>query len=421
MTASDPSLSTAARIARRPLPKGSAAQAARAVDAFLDHLDPHPGIVAERLRACFGRHAEARPLVGAVLDQSPYLSHLARRHPVWLAEALESEPQARLNAIRATFAERAAEASASGDAAAFQRAARHFRNEAALLIAVADCAGVWPVETILTALSDVADEAVQRACNHLLRAQAASGRMVLADPADPGPGSGLVVLALGKHGARELNYSSDIDLVVFFDPEARSLPPDAEPQRLFVRIAKGLVTLLEERTPDGFAFRVDLRLRPDPGSTQAAVSLPAAFSYYEMFGQNWERAAFIKARPVAGDVDLGARFLSDLAPFVWRKYFDFATIADIHAMKRQIHAVRGHGNLAVAGHDIKLGRGGIREIEFFVQTQQLVFGGAGRRCAARARSTRWTRSRPKAGSATRRAANSPRPIASCARSRTASR
>ena len=133
--------------------------------------------------------------------------------------------------------------------------------------------------------------------------------------------------------------------------------------------------LLQERTGEGYALRVDLRLRPDPGSTSVAVSLPAAFDYYETLGQNWERAAFIKARPVAGDRAMGAKFLADLAPFIWRKYFDYAAIADIHAMKRQIHAVRGFADIAVAGHDVKLGRGGIREIEFFVQTQQLIFGG----------------------------------------------
>ena len=131
--------------------------------------------------------------------------------------------------------------------------------------------------------------------------------------------------------------------------------------------------------------RVDYRLRPDPGSTPTAVSLASAYVYYETVGQNWERAALIKARPVAGDLALGETFLNELRPFIWRKYFDFASIADVHAMKRQIHAVRGHDEIAVAGHDIKLGRGGIREIEFFVQTQQLVFGG--RRPGLRGRRT----------------------------------
>ena len=185
----------------------------------------------------------------------------------------------------------------------------------------------------------------------------------------------MVVLALGKHGARELNYSSDVDLIVLYDPAAASIPPGTEPGPLFARLTRALARLMQERTSDGYVLRVDLRLRPDPASTPVALSTSSAYQYYETVGQNWERAALIKARPAAGDLKLGERFLAELAPFVWRKYFDYASIADIHAMKRQIHAVRGHEQVVVPGHDIKLGRGGIREIEFFVQTQQLIFGG----------------------------------------------
>jgi glutamate-ammonia-ligase adenylyltransferase len=116
-------------------------------------------------------------------------------------------------------------------------------------------------------------------------------------------------------------------------------------------------------------------LRPDPSSTQIAISTAAALDYYESRGQNWERAALIKARACAGDVAAGEQFLGDLSPFIWRKYLDYAAIAHIHEMKQQIHAYRGHGEIAVEGHNIKLGRGGIREIEFFVQTQQLIAGG----------------------------------------------
>ncbi|MEO1795324.1 MAG: bifunctional [glutamine synthetase] adenylyltransferase/[glutamine synthetase]-adenylyl-L-tyrosine phosphorylase, partial [Pseudomonadota bacterium] len=122
-------------------------------------------------------------------------------------------------------------------------------------------------------------------------------------------------------------------------------------------------------------FRVDLRLRPDPAATQVAVPMDAAAVYYESVGQNWERAAMIKARPVAGDLETGRDFVDSLSPFVWRKYLDFAAIADIRAMKRQIHAHKGFGSITVPGHNVKLGRGGIREIEFFAQTQQLIAGG----------------------------------------------
>ena len=150
---------------------------------------------------------------------------------------------------------------------------------------------------------------------------------------------------------------------------------DGEAAGFYVRITRGLVKLLQERTGDGYVFRVDLRLRPDPASTQIAVSVPAALNYYGSVGQNWERAAMIKARPCAGDIAAGECVLKELSPFIWRKYLDYAAVADIEAMKQQIHAYRGHQDIAVEGHNIKLGRGGIREIEFFVQTQQLIAGG----------------------------------------------
>ncbi len=180
---------------------------------------------------------------------------------------------------------------------------------------------------------------------------------------------------MGKMGARELNFSSDIDLMIFYDPASAQLAPDVEPAPFYVNLTRDLVKLLQERTADGYVFRVDLRLRPDPSSTQIAISTDTALEYYESRGQNWERAALIKARACAGDLVAGERLLADLAPFVWRKYLDYATIADVHEMKRQIHAYRGHGEIAVEGHNIKLGRGGIREIEFFAQTQQLIAGG----------------------------------------------
>ena len=180
---------------------------------------------------------------------------------------------------------------------------------------------------------------------------------------------------MGKMGAFELNYSSDIDLIVFYEPETGVLANESDASAFYVRITRGLVKLLQERTGDGYVFRVDLRLRPDPASTQIAVSVPAALNYYGSIGQNWERAAMIKARPCAGDIAAGESVLKELSPFIWRKYLDYAAVADIEAMKQQIHAYRGHQDIAVEGHNIKLGRGGIREIEFFVQTQQLIAGG----------------------------------------------
>jgi glutamate-ammonia-ligase adenylyltransferase len=142
-----------------------------------------------------------------------------------------------------------------------------------------------------------------------------------------------------------------------------------------VRLTRDLVAILEERTAEGFVFRTDLRLRPDPGAMPLAMSMTAALTYYESMGQNWERAAMIKARAAAGDLAAGQAFLAELRPFVWRKNLDFWAIEDIHSIKRQIHAHKGGGRIAVAGHNVKLGRGGIREIEFFAQTQQLIYGG----------------------------------------------
>lgn len=324
----------------------------------------------------------AAALVAGVMSHSPFLAQIMRLNPGWLAAALADDPAARFEALCRQATEAAAAASSFEE---IMPALRRFRNEAALLIGLADCGGVWGVDEVVAALSRTADTVVAAAVDHCLRRAAERGAYNLQDPEEPGRGSGLVVLAMGKHGAGELNYSSDIDLVVFYDPEIAEERGVAEPASFFVRLTRDMARIIQERTPDGYCFRVDLRLRPDPASTQPAVSLAAAFAYYESVGQNWERAAFIKARPVAGDIARGEAFLKDLAPFIWRKYFDFAAIADIHAMKRQIQAVKGHEAIAVAGHDVKLGRGGIREIEFFVQTQQLVFGG--RRPALRGRGT----------------------------------
>src|SRR5215204_2134247 len=317
-----------------------------------------------------------RDLIAGLADHSPFLWRLASADPARLAKIATRAPEEThrelIEAQAGLYRKAAAGAIARDDVV---RAMRRNRAAHALLVALADIGGVWTIEQSTQALSDFADASVRGGVDLLLTEAAGAGRIVLRNPDDPGPGSGLIILALGKHGAGELNYSSDVDLVVFFDPETAPLADPLDAATVYTRLAQQLARLLQERTADGYVHRVDYRLRPDPGSTPTAVSLPSAYTYYETVGQNWERAALIKARPVAGEIALGERFLKDLTPFIWRKYFDFASIADVHAMKRQIHAVRGHDEIAVAGHDIKLGRGGIREIEFFVQTQQLVFGG----------------------------------------------
>ena len=312
-----------------------------------------------------------RDVLLGLADHSPYLWALVREDPERLVRLLRRPPGELLDALVRALCVRRDEHEAD-----LMRALRRAKRELALLIALADVGGLWDVVAATEALTRFADAAVSAAIDFLLRKHARAGLLALdPDAPDPGNGSGVVVLALGKHGARELNYSSDVDLIVLYDPAAASIPPGTEPGPLFARLTRALARLMQERTSDGYVLRVDLRLRPDPASTPVALSTSSAYQYYETVGQNWERAALIKARPAAGDLKLGERFLAELAPFVWRKYFDYASIADIHAMKRQIHAVRGHEQVVVPGHDIKLGRGGIREIEFFVQTQQLIFGG----------------------------------------------
>jgi [glutamine synthetase] adenylyltransferase / [glutamine synthetase]-adenylyl-L-tyrosine phosphorylase len=311
-------------------------------------------------------------LLGGIAETSPYLWDLVRGDPARFLRLISGEADAALLALLAATRDAAAAAKATAE---LMRILRRAKAEAALLIAVADIGGVWPVARVTTALTDVAEMALGAAVRHLLGEAEARGKLVRAEPHNPAAGSGYIVLAMGKMGGHELNFSSDIDLMVFFDPAASSRVPDIEASPFYVRLTRDLVKLLQQRTADGYVFRVDLRLRPDPSSTQIAISTEAALNYYESRGQNWERAALIKARPCAGDLAAGERLVRELAPFVWRKYLDYAAVADVHAMKQEIHAYRGHGEIAVEGHNIKLGRGGIREIEFFVQTQQLIAGG----------------------------------------------
>nr|WP_245263267.1 bifunctional [glutamine synthetase] adenylyltransferase/[glutamine synthetase]-adenylyl-L-tyrosine phosphorylase [Azorhizobium doebereinerae] len=332
-----------------------------------------------RLEALFADAPMARAVVLGVMEGAPFLTDVIRREPMRLVRALESQPLDRIAALTgAARAEVQAARDEAQDEAVVMRALRRMRSEAALVIALADIGGVLSLMEVTRALTAVADTAIAGALDFLLREAADAGRLKLPDLDAPGVGCGLAVIAMGKHGAGELNYSSDVDLVLVYDRHVAPLGEGGEAAPTFVRLAKGLVRLLQERTEDGYVLRVDLRLRPDPGSTQAALSTTAALAYYEREGATWERAAYIKARPMAGDIDVGRGFLADLAPFVWRRVLDYQAIADVHAMKREIHAFRGHDVVAVEGHNVKLGRGGIREVEFFVQTQQLIAGGRDR-------------------------------------------
>jgi glutamate-ammonia-ligase adenylyltransferase len=349
----------------KPLPPPADPQAA--AGAVEDCALSSPEL-ARRIKA----DSAASNLLAALFSGSPYLRDLVLKDPEWTLRCLDGNPRELLAALCADIGHETRYIRAGDEV---MRTLRRGKLRGILLIALADLAGAWDILEAAQGLTDLADAILNAAVDHLLIDAAAAGDLPHIDPRDPGANSGYVVLAMGKLGAHELNFSSDIDLMVFYDAHTARLRPDVEPAKFFVRLTKRLVRLLQDTTEDGYGYRVDLRLRPDPRATQIAIAMEAAAIYYESMGQNWERAAMIKARPVAGDIALGSEFLNRLKPYVWRKYLDFAAIADVQSLKRQIHAVKGHANIAVRGHDVKLGRGGIREIEFFVQTQQLIAGG----------------------------------------------
>jgi glutamate-ammonia-ligase adenylyltransferase len=354
---------------RGPVPVPQPQSAAR-VSSWLAGIEPKS--VGATLTALIRDYPTLKPMLDGIAEAAPFLWDLIRADAARFTHLLESDPD---EAMAALIADTCSTAAAAPAPAEVMRGLRRMKSEAALLIAVADIGNVWPVARVTGALTEIAETALRVAVHHLLGEAVRRGKFNAADQSNPEAASGYIVLAMGKMGGHELNFSSDIDLIVFFERGKAQLAPDIEPGQFYVRLTRDLVKILQERTPDGYVFRVDLRLRPDPSSTQVAISTEAALDYYEHRGQNWERAALIKARPCAGDLAAGEKFLRDLSPFIWRKYLDFATIAHVHEMKRQIHAYRGHGEIAVEGHNIKLGRGGIREIEFFVQTQQLIAGG----------------------------------------------
>ncbi len=296
---------------------------------------------------------------------SPYLTALLESHSNFAVRAFKADSDSALKTLINAFA--------AGDMASREdvmSTLRQAKQKLALLVALYDLSGKWPLEKVTDALTRFADAAVQAALQFLWQHEINEGR-ITGDEI----GRGYLVLAMGKMGAFELNYSSDIDLIVLYDSQRAQLAKDVDPSQFFVKLTQRLVSLLQDLTADGYVFRTDLRLRPDPRATQVAIDIEAAAIYYETQGQNWERAAMIKARPCAGDMELGTEFIARMKPYIWRKYLDYAAIADIQSMKRQIHVVKGHGDIAVLGHNLKLGRGGIREIEFFVQTQQLIAGG----------------------------------------------
>ncbi len=313
-------------------------------------------------------------MLRCVLGGSPFLESCLLAEPGFARRLWSGGPDAGLAEILAAL--RALPSGTSEESA--RRALRTARRRAALGIALADISGTWTLPSVTGALSRLADTACSTAFRVLLARLAARGVLAPPDPADPEAGSGLILLGLGKLGGRELNYSSDIDLILLYEPDAVPVTSGEDVERHLVRLARRFVAMLAERTAGGYVFRVDLRLRPDPSATPLIVSAEAARHYYRERGRTWERAALIKARPIAGDIAAARAFLDGISSFVWRRNLDFATVQELHDIKRQIDAQHGGASIHPHGHDLKLGRGGIREIEFFAQTLQLIWGGKDR-------------------------------------------
>jgi glutamate-ammonia-ligase adenylyltransferase len=306
-------------------------------------------------------------LVTGTAGSSPYLKGLLEREAAWIVPALQ-DPDA---AVQGVFDDTRALAPDQ-----LSEGLRRGKRRLALLTALADLSGAWPRERVTGALTDYGGLACDVALKAELTKLVSRKKLPGMTLDDIETACGMTVLAMGKMGAHELNYSSDIDLICLFD-ETRYEPADFfEARQAMVRATRNMAALLNDRTAEGYVFRTDLRLRPDPAVTPVCLSMAAAETYYESLGRTWERAAYIKARPCAGDLEAGAKFLQTLRPFVWRRHLDFAAIQDAHDIRLRIRENKGgHGPVSVPGHDRKLGRGGIREIEFFTQTRQLIAGG----------------------------------------------
>lgn len=329
-------------------------------------FDPDRGAEAAMLFPEFS--PEVTEVISGAAGCSPFLLSLMQKEKTWLAEALQGAPEDAIAQVMQDMQALPVEALNDG--------LRQGKRRLALMTGLADVAGVFGLFEVTGALTDFADLSVDLALKAEIAREISRGKLPGLTQEDVATGGGMVALAMGKMGAGELNYSSDVDLICLFD-ETRFDPEDYyEARSAFIRATRNMSKRLNDRTAEGYVFRMDLRLRPDPSVTPVCLSMEAAERYYESVGRTWERAAHIKARPCAGDLDAGWRYLKDLTPFVWRKHLDFAAIEDAHDMRLRIRDHKGfHGDITLEGHNMKLGRGGIREIEFFTQTRQIIAGG----------------------------------------------
>ena len=312
-------------------------------------------------------------LLLSIFSNSPYLTNLLFKHFEFALSLFTVQPS---ELFKTTLSKLQTHCSDVTSTANLMKLLRVAKAHIAMITAYADLSGKWELTRITKSLSDFAELALNLSINFLLKEGIKSGNLnheIISD--NYAENSGYVILAMGKLGGYELNYSSDIDLIVLFDLDIVRYCGKRSPQDFFIKLTQKLVKIISDRTEDGYVFRTDLRLRPDPGATPVALSMEGAEIYYQTVGLNWERAAMIKARPIAGDIKEGHNFLDRIKSFVWRRYLDYAAIADIHAIKKLIHQHHNHRDIMLEGHDVKLGRGGIREIEFYAQIHQLISGG----------------------------------------------
>ena len=309
-----------------------------------------------------------KDLLHGTAGSSPYLAGLMRREAAWLEEVLPKAPEVAFRALLDGLSET--------PAAQHKMILRQAKRRAALLIALCDLGGVWTGAETTDALTQLADRTLDVGLTGLVEAEISRGKLPGQGPEDVISAGGMVVMAMGKMGAFELNYSSDIDLICLFDQDRYDRRDVMTARAAFIKLTRRLMALMSDMTGDGYVFRTDLRLRPDPSVTPVCIAMEAAERYYESIGRGWERAAHIKARAAAGDVAAGEAYLERLTPFVWRKHLDFVALRESEEMRQRIRAHKGLlGEVQVEGHDIKLGAGGIREIEFFTQTHQMISGG----------------------------------------------
>ncbi len=300
----------------------------------------------------------------------------ARRHAPFLADALDRLPELGETLAAGRLDEALIMARAAGnDAPDLSAALRRKRLALALALGLGDLAGALPLAKVMAELSAFADRALHAAIVEAIRRRAPE-----TDPV------GFSAIALGKHGAQELNYSSDIDPILLYDPARLPRRDRDEPGEAAERVARAVVELLQRQTEEGYVLRVDLRLRPASEVSPPAISFDAAITHYESSALAWERAAYIRARAAAGDVAAGDAFLRTIRPFVWRRSLDFGAIDEIGRLTTRIRDAYAGGQALGPGYDLKRGRGGIREVEFFAQTHQLIHGG--RRPELRLRGTR---------------------------------